>query len=435
MEKAIIYGLGQRYRAAFAKGILNELNIVAYIDSNPKLWGMIANRKKVISPEQIADIDYDVIYVTSDVHYFEIRDMLINKFSVCVDKIKVLEYPEVQSKQDYFDIIKRMNYLSQSIVEMRYQQYKNENLLVKIEEYGDNTVNSIDSYWNEHTVKSYSFVSATESLDYNNKVFKMYPMLKEMSGSTLNRDGQIILDYGCGPGRDLINYSISSNLKSIIGIDVSYKSLKLSQYRLALHNIQNARLIHKDDSDYTIPLENESVDFVNCQGVLMHTSNPEAILSEFFRVLKKESEHRFCASIMVYNKDSIYYHLYIAYYCRFVDNTALCDVREITEKDNINELFRVSTDGINCPASKCYTKDEFTEMCLKAGFKNVEYMGAYFDSFENALAEKYLEIALKDEKLEECHKEFLRKVTFDNDGYAVNGDFHCGVHSVYRLYV
>ena len=53
-----------------------------------------------------------------------------------------------------------------------------------------------------------------------------------------------------------------------------------------------------------------SVDYIFSQGVIHHTSYPEKILSELYRVLKLGGK----AKIMVYNYDSPFVHQYIAYY-------------------------------------------------------------------------------------------------------------------------
>ena len=50
-------------------------------------------------------------------------------------------------------------------------------------------------------------------------------------------DGEVILDYGCGPGNDLVGYALYTGARRIVGVDVSPRALELARDRLALHGI------------------------------------------------------------------------------------------------------------------------------------------------------------------------------------------------------
>lgn len=165
--------------------------------------------------------------------------------------------------------------------------------LIPIEEFATGST-EISKYWTGHTVRYDYFTSAKDSLDYRKNVFEMYPKYREFADMDRQHDGEVILDYGCGPGNDLTWYTQMSNPKMVIGMDVSTTSLERAQFRMALHGVssEQCRLIKIDESAGKIPLEDESIDFVSCQGVLMHTSKPEAILKEFCRVLKKMATSR-----------------------------------------------------------------------------------------------------------------------------------------------
>ncbi len=77
-----------------------------------------------------------------------------------------------------------------------------------------------------------------------------------------SHDNEVILDYGCGPGNDLVGYGVYSNAKKLIGIDVSEKALELARRRLLLHKISPERieLIQTSDSNVRNPLGNCTVD-------------------------------------------------------------------------------------------------------------------------------------------------------------------------------
>jgi hypothetical protein len=74
-------------------------------------------------------------------------------------------------------------------------------------------------YWTSYNVTlHHQFESTEESLAYfhwrNDQYFK-YIELMPVSGF----DNQVVLDFGCGPGHDLVGFSIYSKPKQLIGID------------------------------------------------------------------------------------------------------------------------------------------------------------------------------------------------------------------------
>lgn len=155
------------------------------------------------------------------------------------------------------------------------------------------------------------------------------------------QDGKIVLDYGCGPGNDLVGFSIYSNPTKLIGVDVSPKALGLAKERLDLHN-RSAEFILINELDNRIPLPSKSVDYIHTSGVLHHCANLELVLAELHRVLKDDG----FMSVMVYNYSSIYVHFYIAYMLKLKS-------RKNSEM-NLQDVFRMSTDGEYVPISKYY---------------------------------------------------------------------------------
>ena len=83
------------------------------------------------------------------------------------------------------------------------------------------------------------------------------------------QDDKVVLDYGCGPGNDLLGFSVFSKPKQLFGVDVSKTALEESASRLALHN-SKADLIHLEENKNLIPIDNESVDYIHTSGVLHH---------------------------------------------------------------------------------------------------------------------------------------------------------------------
>ena len=60
-------------------------------------------------------------------------------------------------------------------------------------------------------------------------------------------------------------------------------------------------------------------------------------------------------TIMVYNRDSVWFHLYTAYE-RMV-------VEDMFPGADVHEAFRRNTDGPECPISRSYPAEEFVALC------------------------------------------------------------------------
>jgi ubiquinone/menaquinone biosynthesis C-methylase UbiE len=283
----------------------------------------------------------------------------------------------------------------------------------------------VDSYWGHHTVNSKPFKSADQSLKYLEWRSSVYPLFKKFMGLYGTHENEVILDYGCGPGNDVVGFSVYSKAKKVIGIDASPKALALARDRLALHNVPPARVqfIHLPDSVPSIPLENESVDYVHCAGVLHHTSHPEVLLKEFFRIMKPRSR----ACIMIYNADSLWLHLHTAYERMIVQNA-------FPGIDDVYVAFSKNVDGEDCPIARCYTDTEFSRICNSCGFET-QYLGGYLSDTELKSYKKYRDAALQDDRLAPEHKAFIQSLTLDPQGYPIiqKTGKHAGIGGVYNL--
>jgi ubiquinone/menaquinone biosynthesis C-methylase UbiE len=281
---------------------------------------------------------------------------------------------------------------------------------------------AVDTYWTEHTVNSTPFATAEESARYLEWRFDEYPLFREFSGLWGDHAGETVLDYGCGPGDDLTGLALHSGAARLVGLDVSASALALTARRLALHGIEPDRVSLRQVRDGTpeIPLEDASVDYVNCGGVLHHTSSPERLLAELRRVLRPGGR----AFVMVYNSDSIWLHLYVAYE-KMLHDEAYADL-------DLDEAFRRLTDGVECPISRHYPAERMTTLCEQAGFR-VRYAGGYLSRHELQQLATHWARAIADERLGEPHRDFLRSLTFDAAGRPMTGGFHAGIGGVYHL--
>ncbi len=130
--------------------------------------------------------------------------------------------------------------------------------------------------------------------------------------------------------------------------------------------------------------------------MLHHTSDPEAILRELHRVLRPGGR----GVIMVYNRDSLWFHLYTAYEKMIVEDAF--------PGLDVHEAFRRNTDGPECPISRSYPPAEFAALCEAAGF-DVEFVGGYLSKNELRALEQSWAKAIADARLGTEHRDFLRR--------------------------
>jgi SAM-dependent methyltransferase len=265
-------------------------------------------------------------------------------------------------------------------------------------------------------------MSSFQSRKYLEWRFSEYPLFREFMQLYSDHSDEVILDYGCGPGNDLTGFALYSRAKEIVGCDVSKNALQLAQHRLALHRIdpERIKLFRTSDLQNDLPLEDDSVDYIHCAGVLHHVSEPECIVKEFYRILKPGSK----ACIMVYNYNSLWVHLYTAYKKMILEDAF--------PGLSLEETFSRNTDGENCPIARYYTSDDFLKVCREVGFRG-EYVGGYLSSHELRILEEVGETALGDERLADKHREFLQNLTYDKNGYPMYKGKHAGIGGVYRL--
>lgn len=281
---------------------------------------------------------------------------------------------------------------------------------------------AVEDYWTGHTVNSTPFRSAAESRRYLEWRGREYPLFHELTGLWNGIEGRVVLDYGCGPGNDLVGFAAHGQAARVIGVDVSESALALARQRLGLHDIDpsRVRLVKANDSEPHLPLDDASVDFISCQGVLHHTSHPRAILGELRRVLRKDGR----AVVMVYSRRSLWFHLYVAYQRRLVEG--------IDAELPVAEAFRRSTDGPECPIATAYEPEDFAAICGEAGFE-AKFVGGYFALRELDLYRRLASTAAADPRLDPDHRAFLASLLPDRRGYPRFGGLPAGIGGTYHI--
>ena len=229
---------------------------------------------------------------------------------------------------------------------------------------------------------------------------------------------RVVLDYGCGPGHDLVGFTVYSRPTRLIAMDVSPTSLAEAEARVTLHG-NSAEFVLLKPHQERLPMPDASVDYIHCSGVLHHVPNLELILGEFLRILKPQGEAR----VMVYNYFSIWMHLYVAYH--------KCIVEEAYPGLDLTSSFARSTDGEACPVSRPFIPQEFVDRCERIGF-SARFTGAAVAAFEAGLTWTRFE-ALRDERLPVESRAFLAALTFDSRMLPMYREVHAGIDACFHL--
>ena len=276
---------------------------------------------------------------------------------------------------------------------------------------------SVSEYWNSHNVTGHrAFATAEESLKYlawRNSQYVNYIKLMPVAGF----DGKRVLDFGCGPGHDLVGFGVYSKPSRLVGVDVSASSVREARARLALHGI--AADVQQLEPGRPLPFEDAAFDHIHSSGVLHHVEDPLATLGELKRVLQPGGD----VYVMVYNFDSLWMHLLVAYHRTIVEGR----YPDLTPR----EQFARSTDGEACPISRCYRRDEFISLASAAGF-DATFAGAAVSMRELSLVATRF-AAMMDPRLPEENRRFLEALEFDRQLLPLVDGRHAGIDAVYYL--
>ena len=237
-----------------------------------------------------------------------------------------------------------------------------------------------------------------------------------------DHSADVVLDFGCGPGNDIVGFLEHGRAAHVTGVDISATALELARRRLALHAVDpdRVRLIKTTDDAPTIPLATASVDYLFSQGVIHHLSHPEAVLRELRRVLRPGGK----GAVMVYNHESLWLHLYVAYRRQIIEG--------IDAELTVESAFRRSTDGPDCPIATPFKPAEFLGMLADAGL-DARFVGGYPARLELGLFAELGPRAMRDARLGEEHRSFLASVRPDERGLPTVEGRSIGVGGVYLI--
>ncbi len=273
-------------------------------------------------------------------------------------------------------------------------------------------------FWTRHNVTGHhQFTSVEDSLRQFRRRNEQYPGyidLMPVSG----KDGRAILDFGCGPGHDLAGFAHYSRPDRLVGVDISQTSLDEAGRRLRLHGA-SPELVKIGNDSYPLPFADGSFDYVHCSGALMYVEDQHRLLRELHRLLRPDGELR----VMVYNHDSIWLHLYVAFIVQ-IENGLYADMTS-------RAAFLRTTDGEDCPSNAVWRPEEFLALGRSAAFEP-EFLGAAVSLWElHVLPRRHL--ACLHPALPEESRAFLAGLRIDAQGRPIHAEHLAGVDGCYRL--
>lgn len=265
-------------------------------------------------------------------------------------------------------------------------------------------------YWSKHTVhvESKSFHTRMDSLKYFDWRCSEYPGYLDLMPVN-NKSNLSILDFGCGPGHDLVGFLEYSKPKNVIAVDVSAKALKIAKKRTTLHPGGKEIQFIKSVDSRTLNVQSESIDYIHSSGVLHHILPMGEVMKELGRLLKKDGKMR----IMVYNRNSIWRQLYCTYVLQQVE-------KSIDGSLSPDEAFKRSTDGPDCPISNSYTFDELRKLGETYKLK-AQLIGTSISKHELDIFSRFYDRAMGSDKIDLEGKQFLSELVNIN-GVPTNRD-------------
>lgn len=173
--------------------------------------------------------------------------------------------------------------------------------------------------------------------------------------------GRACLDAGCGNGRGSI-FMLSNGAERVDFADISPTNIESTTRNLKSFGFSNFKG-HLTTLE-KLPFEDESFDFVWCNGVVMHMRNPDAGLRELARVLKTGGQ----AWIYVYGAGGAYWYAVRRYRSLLADVPAEACIAALRIMGYPNRYVAEYLDDWKVPYLRTYTDKDFSTRLADFGF-------------------------------------------------------------------
>jgi ubiquinone/menaquinone biosynthesis C-methylase UbiE len=179
--------------------------------------------------------------------------------------------------------------------------------------------------------------------------------------------GKRCFDAGCGNGRGSL-FMLMNGAAQVTAYDISRKNMETTRKFAAEFGFANIRT--QEGSLEQIPFQDESFDFVWCNGVIQHTEHPNQCLSELARILKTSGQ----MWLYIYGSGGVYWR-------------TISHLREMLKHINVNtcmaylKLFRYPTryiaefiDDWYTTYLRSYTHEDLSNRLQELGFAKPELL-------------------------------------------------------------
>ena len=183
------------------------------------------------------------------------------------------------------------------------------------------------------------------------------------------------LDAGCGNGRGSI-FMMSNNARHVDFADISPTNIKSTTQNLVDFGFTS--FVGHETSLETLPFEDESFDFVWCNGVVMHTHNPDLCLKELTRVLRIGGQ----AWIYVYGAGGVYWYAVRHFRSLLSNISADTCIAALRLMGYANRYVAEYLDDWKVPYLRTYTDSDFSGRLSDFGFDNPQPLpyGVMYDT-------------------------------------------------------
>ncbi|MCB0331716.1 MAG: class I SAM-dependent methyltransferase [Bdellovibrionales bacterium] len=224
------------------------------------------------------------------------------------------------------------------------------------------TLNDVKSFWEENPLFEGESRHSTGSREFFEEHSAVY--VQDCFAGVLDErifpakiQGAVVLDLGCGPGFWAVE--LAKRGAVVTAADLTERALELTGMR---SQIFNAPISIQLENAEQLSFERETFSHVNCQGVIHHTPNTEACVSEIARILKPGGT----ASISVYYRNLLLRNWAIirplGLFISLLGGKMKGRGREgIFKLSKIDDLVRVF-DGAENPIGKAYTYKTFRNL-------------------------------------------------------------------------
>jgi len=111
------------------------------------------------------------------------------------------------------------------------------------------------------------------------------------------KEGEVVLDLGCGAGLDLYFYAKAVGSKGkVYGLDISEEMVNKAISNMSKIGTRNVEI--KCGLSDAIPFHNNSMDIVASNGIYNLSPDKEAVMKEVLRVLKPGGRTVFCEIVL-----------------------------------------------------------------------------------------------------------------------------------------